>query len=560
MEMSRNYCLYPLYLLYNSKERYHRVDPQDLSKDFLRQLVEQSFGVRNAFEMCQLQNMNFGPRGVSRLETDEDVAQFAEQFKSLHFAKITLVDRSKRARGDAGSAKGASARVAAGAPAGADASQVSIPVTIPAEHFNSLLDAIQKLEISLKKTNDQLGQKPAVRPGPAGSTGPSPVHLPVSSVDDHCKTIHCDVVCDGCHPVTTFTASPDTAFIRGPRFKCLYCHNYDLCSPCVAKGVETATHKKYHNMLKLNVPDANIINQLSGTHSCAQKCQTRARAPAPPAAPLAAGSAPGFAVQTTRQEVLIDIPESQDQVFSFFANIKSVTELSAMIEKCAKFDALEQQVGGDWTSLENAVKLMASSTTSFETLAEDSGSQLASVDANRDEVSDEDDLILVELIKKDHLISFKLHNRGIHPVSSGLKLVFQYFETADANPVKCTLHMGPHEFQADSHKILNFNYRGLIDNFSTSHSCKIDLVDQDDTVVFTGSSAGSSTLVLRPAAMPDVQTSVYLEAQSSTSGLDSLNAHDVISTTATNEESTKFSSYDSEVEDYDYLSGSDLEK
>lgn len=50
--------------------------------------------------------------------------------------------------------------------------------------------------------------------------------------------VHPGVVCDGC----------DSA-IKGIRFKCLMCPDYDLCAPCEAKGIHSD-----HNMMKMTKP------------------------------------------------------------------------------------------------------------------------------------------------------------------------------------------------------------------------------------------------------------------------------------------------------------------
>jgi len=51
------------------------------------------------------------------------------------------------------------------------------------------------------------------------------------------RDIHYGVTCDGCGVVP----------IKGVRFKCLVCPNYDLCGPCEAKN----THPSSHTLLKL---------------------------------------------------------------------------------------------------------------------------------------------------------------------------------------------------------------------------------------------------------------------------------------------------------------------
>ena len=50
--------------------------------------------------------------------------------------------------------------------------------------------------------------------------------------------VHPGVVCDGCEGA-----------IKGPRFKCMMCPDYDLCQICEGKGIHSD-----HNMVKIMKP------------------------------------------------------------------------------------------------------------------------------------------------------------------------------------------------------------------------------------------------------------------------------------------------------------------
>lgn len=64
------------------------------------------------------------------------------------------------------------------------------------------------------------------------------------------KRVHKGTTCDGCYP------GDKTAVecIVGVRFKCLECENFDLCSICEEKGVESGVHESSHNMAKIKEP------------------------------------------------------------------------------------------------------------------------------------------------------------------------------------------------------------------------------------------------------------------------------------------------------------------
>lgn len=55
---------------------------------------------------------------------------------------------------------------------------------------------------------------------------------------------HHQAICDGCN-----------VMIAGNRYKCMECHDYDLCDACEKKSVESMNHRKEHQMLKIKSPE-----------------------------------------------------------------------------------------------------------------------------------------------------------------------------------------------------------------------------------------------------------------------------------------------------------------
>ena len=70
---------------------------------------------------------------------------------------------------------------------------------------------------------------------------PEPILLPIAKplIHEDMQTAHIGVLCDGCR------MNP----IKGPRFKCTQCDDYDLCYECEKKGIH-----KSHVFLKINFP------------------------------------------------------------------------------------------------------------------------------------------------------------------------------------------------------------------------------------------------------------------------------------------------------------------
>merc|ERR1712198_773594 len=77
---------------------------------------------------------------------------------------------------------------------------------------------------------------------------------------DNIEDIHIGIICDGCEK------SP----IKGTRYKCLTCPDFDLCDDCQLKGKHSD-----HNMMKLTIPRSllppwnfNHCHRMNNQHSC----------------------------------------------------------------------------------------------------------------------------------------------------------------------------------------------------------------------------------------------------------------------------------------------------
>jgi hypothetical protein len=86
------------------------------------------------------------------------------------------------------------------------------------------------------------------------------------------EVVHRFITCDGCG------ASP----IRGLRFKCTACDDYDLCEACERKGVETLSHSAAHPLIKHRVPVQRGPARRHG-HGCPRGRRHAAPSPAPAA-------------------------------------------------------------------------------------------------------------------------------------------------------------------------------------------------------------------------------------------------------------------------------------
>jgi len=84
-------------------------------------------------------------------------------------------------------------------------------------------------------------------PAPAPVSSPAPVAEPcsyeVAVVPEEQVEVHHPAICDSCE-----------ASIRGIRYKCLVCPDYDLCEACEATNLEKQTHDGNHVFAKIRDP------------------------------------------------------------------------------------------------------------------------------------------------------------------------------------------------------------------------------------------------------------------------------------------------------------------
>ena len=63
--------------------------------------------------------------------------------------------------------------------------------------------------------------------------------------------VHPGVTCDGCE-----------GEVRGSRYKCVVCPDYDLCMTCEGKGIHSE-----HQMMRIRTPRNHGFSQSQGLHS-----------------------------------------------------------------------------------------------------------------------------------------------------------------------------------------------------------------------------------------------------------------------------------------------------
>lgn len=554
-------------ICYNNLKSNFKVHPEDFTKDYLREICRNCFGTDNVFMDSKITLESYGNRKFADkfLESEEDFNKVANDLVLYGYASIKIEHPCHQE---------------------IKTKVESSHILVPSEEWAKLVESIEKLEISHKNTTYK-------------------ERIPFDDV------VHNGVLCDGCQLSSSLDFQPETkdafGFIKGPRFKCVYCHDFDLCYLCEAKGFCSGTHKPYHNFVKIVSPDDSLTNfctsfektleknsEAVADRSNVSKCQEETESfnrnyldemnsfdPNYNNQPKSEAKSPDSS-KTNYNDVVIEIAQENKTIFDFYSEIKTEEQLSKLMQDANNWRIATKWYGNNiYEQLERVKNFTAKqlvTTNEIDPFSEDE------VWESRKTNYQHTPSIRVEVSRKDHLLTFKLFNDGTEVVPNGLKLVFQYYKEGEiSTPIKCNLQMGPNELQPGNFKILNFNYRGLQQEFCLDNECRIDLVDMKDQVVYTSyrTEKNSSVFQLAPPSLPECERLSRSNQERKLSGSEetpgnsaqffvkntdaTINRHDdeVISTTITDQDD-----YDDDVapvsgntdfEDYDLLSDSDLE-
>lgn len=135
------------------------------------------------------------------------------------------------------------------------------PVNID-KHISVLLEGIKELKTNLSDNIEPLNQKlddlctSIMQLTSSATTNPLPAEPtttpePTSAIP-RCTVTHTSVICDGCDRP-----------IKGFRYKCYECYDYDLCEECDSKNFESLKHLKTHQMLRIFLDEKPILSHLA---------------------------------------------------------------------------------------------------------------------------------------------------------------------------------------------------------------------------------------------------------------------------------------------------------
>ena len=367
-------------------------------------------------------------------------------------------------------------------------------VLVSAKQWEELVGSVKKLQLSVDTQHNKPIATPTV---PTPAVAAPAVALPTGPV-------HEAVFCDVCYPEYDTSAKP----IVGPRFKCLDCNNFDLCSSCEAKGVEANSHRRHHNMAKINTP------LRKGTHL----------------------DTTGLSSMTLNdKEVIVDIPEHEKDIFEMFSSVEAVREV----------------VRGYRAYCAHQAKAASSEKPR-------SRHEFASLE--------------ITVSHRDDLLTFDIYNNGRRALPGDCTLVLATCDssTSGSRPT-VESYLGPHELRPGNRKLFHKKIsRGsviecaridILDGknkeevlYTGSSSWLLDTSIKLKPPRLSKSPSPSPTATLTPSAAP--------EDQSSCKPLSSLAKEDegVISSSMTNDEYSLCSDSGSDTnwEEYDFLSEDDV--
>lgn len=269
--------------------------------------------------------------------------------------------------------------------------------------------------------------------------------------------VHKDVFCDAC-------SINDNIVIKGDRFKCRRCYDYDLCSKCYKSGKTSGHHSTHHEMLRIPRPAealCPVVEYKKQTEQQQQESFTQS--------------------SIDKNCIFVDIPvelhESKDyesEIVDLVNTYNDVTKLKALKQKLETFDKLVKLTNND----ENLLSAVVNSY----------------VDSQKTKVVSTGPKLSVEVSKLDQTLIFHLRNNGILVTPKNLSLIFSYLNKGSLT--KFSLSIGPHAIHPEGHKRLYYNMNGIgNDFFEYSGKFTIELVKEDGEKYASGLCSNGSGVV-----------------------------------------------------------------
>lgn len=359
-------------------------------------------------------------------------------------------------------------------------------IVVSASQWEELVGSVKKLQLSVETQH---------KSPPAAKSVGSPKGV-----------VHQGVTCDACFPEGEGMIAKA---IVGPRFKCLDCMDFDLCSSCEAKGVELISHRRHHNMAKINTPlEKGTRLDTKGLSS----------------------------MVLNDREVVVDIPEHEKDIFEMFSSVDAVREV---IRGYRAYCTSQRRVGSNKKPR--------------------SRPELFSLE--------------VTVTRRDDLLTFNVYNNGKRSLPGGCVLILSSCASPFSScKAIIEIHLGSHELRRGDRKFLHKQISDGLTADCARINILGGKNKESVLYTGFASSLLNTCVELRPPKHSDsspspsptatLASSAATENQTSYKPLSSLAREDegVISSSVTNDEYSlcSDSGEESNWEDYDFLSEDDI--
>jgi len=342
--------------------------------------------------------------------------------------------------------------------------------------------------------------------------------------------IHSGVYCDVCNPLN------NEIMIKGDRYRCKICFDYDLCSNCYKNGNSNNFHLNSHPMEKIVKPrnyKSSSFNSSKFTPTVASAvapaiAPVRTPVPVPSFAPIpdftsdsdsdsapasdsASDSAPTSAAPESKTHpncIFVDIPvdysdakEYGIELMDLVEKFDDLTKLKKMKKNLNLLNNLLELTNNDENLLKNIVNSYIDS--------ENQSNKIINSKNNTE--------LIVQITKIDQTLAFNLQNKSCILTPKNLNLILTYLNK-DLNLTKFSLSIGPHSIYPNGHKRLYYNMNGLENKFDFNDKFTIELIDEENNCYASGICIdGSGIVKLNDSKSKDLLTIAQEESSSSSS-------------------------------------------
>lgn len=365
-----------------------------------------------------------------------------------------------------------------------------------ADQFRTFLKDL-KLQVKLFDEKDELAANLTASTSSVPATSTSTTAASNHGFRD--DIVHSHISCDVCTP---HNFSP----IRGTRYKCLVCNDYDLCSSCELKQLDSdvvGNHKGTHPLIKIKSPNSvanNLLQNLFGRSTASNI------APECPA----------------RGDILFDIPlvncspENAKLIESYLHSgpiEEFFTKIDSFVEKSNKYAQLTDLIDPNDEFDEDTKFVMIRSLLETGTNPNPSESletiQCEEVCSPSKEANKfESTPYTVTLKTKKHgdqsrVISVMLHNTSPLNINGG-DLTFEFFSNAGESETICvkkanSIGPGQHRF---------YNLGGFINKAGEYAGKQLKISTYDSSIVLEGTYSDSEPceLIIKTNSIPEFNT------------------------------------------------------